>query len=870
MSSASTSGPPPGLPYSGAGPAHGFKSTNGVEIVHDGTLRAVGRVFPHIDDLKAARPDVNPLASIRKLLSEGESYAKQADTQFDFGRLELALQDYMKAAIIAVEIIPRHKDYPDLKSDRGDLHRLWAVLQKRISSRQQRFEEVKDIIKTNNAQSGVKPNLQNGHITRESIDNIHNQPLAVTFHNASEVSQTVRTFPTTNGAVAVPSVLSRNGDPSKIRQKPPIQPKPDALHGKSITPSADRSGQPEINKSEEDLAARFARLRTTNLHSSVAVQDPRIRTRPIGMSTAIKNEKGRGSAITTPAGSDNRPDRPYGPRDMPQPSSGPTKPLKLPLDVDIPPMPKPPDAIYSPARNTNSPLQIDMPQPTPRSMFGAAGRSANAALDTRNSAGRKDFFVPPPSNSNDSSSTVGKLRDSSTVTPEELMGYLKRGSHQLSILLIDIRYRADFDKGHIMCPNIICIDPIVLRKGISAEELAQSLVLSPESEQTLFNERDKFDLIVYYDESSSDVGANSNNYGHETALADFSRAVYDYGYEKRSKQNPMLLVGGLDSWIDLLGPGALRTSINATAPSQPTRKPYGKLPVNRRFPAARRPTYEARPLPKEEEQKWEQTLKEENIESDDTYFVRTTADFVRRFPEPSAIRESMTSPSAANDHAIHLAAARRDELNSMTPRIPARPPPALPRQSYSGVSDRNAGALNAVYKNEDVAPGRDTAGRDTISRPVAQVNRCGLWNFGNTCYMNSIVQVLSNTPEFAQWLLNPEFVRDNRSPRKNTEATDPPQLMAQNLRNLLRHLWSANYQYITPQTLKVCLARPSMVGFFYTDLSRITWRQLRCTTRRYKILEATLNKTHMNFLDFSLIYLRTRRTLGGTFLTPQH
>lgn len=67
---------------------------------------------------------LSSVSQIKKIVTEGEQYARQAETHLDFGRPDIALQEYMKAGIIAVDIIPRHKDYPALKSDRGELHRL--------------------------------------------------------------------------------------------------------------------------------------------------------------------------------------------------------------------------------------------------------------------------------------------------------------------------------------------------------------------------------------------------------------------------------------------------------------------------------------------------------------------------------------------------------------------------------------------------------------------------------------------------------------------------------------------------------------------------------------------------------------------------
>src|SRR5579871_5004700 len=119
MSSADRAGPRPNRhePTTRDGPAGRPHTPNGDNAKSSSGVRDTNRVLPHIDDLLATQPDVNALAPIRRLLIEGDTHAKQAETHLDFRRPDIALQEYMKASIIIVNIIPRHKEYPDLKSD---------------------------------------------------------------------------------------------------------------------------------------------------------------------------------------------------------------------------------------------------------------------------------------------------------------------------------------------------------------------------------------------------------------------------------------------------------------------------------------------------------------------------------------------------------------------------------------------------------------------------------------------------------------------------------------------------------------------------------------------------------------------------------
>lgn len=66
---------------------------------------------------------------MKTLLQNAQYFAKQAETGRDFGRLDSAYVDYLTAANIVVELVPRHKDFPSLNADSGELWRLNKDLQ---------------------------------------------------------------------------------------------------------------------------------------------------------------------------------------------------------------------------------------------------------------------------------------------------------------------------------------------------------------------------------------------------------------------------------------------------------------------------------------------------------------------------------------------------------------------------------------------------------------------------------------------------------------------------------------------------------------------------------------------------------------------
>lgn len=56
-----------------------------------------------------------------------------------------------------VEVIPRYKDYPSLKAERGNFYRFYKSLVEIISAKHQKFVDVTERIRENNAKSRVKP-----------------------------------------------------------------------------------------------------------------------------------------------------------------------------------------------------------------------------------------------------------------------------------------------------------------------------------------------------------------------------------------------------------------------------------------------------------------------------------------------------------------------------------------------------------------------------------------------------------------------------------------------------------------------------------------------------------------------------------------
>ncbi len=81
----------------------------------------------------------------------------------------------------------------------------------------------------------------------------------------------------------------------------------------------------------------------------------------------------------------------------------------------------------------------------------------------------------------------------------------------------------------------------------------------------------------------------------------------------------------------------------------------------------------------------------------------------------------------------------------------------------------------------------------------------GLENVGNTCFMNSVIQCLSNTSEIRDYFIEGRYLADiNQSNPLGFKGE-----LAKCFCQILRKLWSGEYDYFQPRKLKTIIARRS-------------------------------------------------------------
>ncbi|ORY61272.1 uncharacterized protein BCR38DRAFT_348440 [Pseudomassariella vexata] len=712
------------------------------------TAGAAGRKapFPHIDDLTSVSVDLDPHTPLRKVLELGNRHMNQAITFKDFRRPDSALQEYIKAFTIAVDKIPKHKDYPSLKTDRGDLGQQYNALKLKITTNGALFDKVKEDIKEDNRKSGVlsKRSAEYAPLYLPSAPSA--SPHRLNSETTSESNATKG-----NGMQQTHSNGNERANGTNHTPKPAVQPKPHALHGNTI--------KPNTNQVALDLANRFAKLRAQESTSSTA---------------------------TVP--------KPAGPRDMrTQARSRPT------VDSSVPTMPKLPDAIYSPARGTVTSEVANLPSSTPRGMFSrtnsivsASCSSARNSMDGASRPTGVEQFVTAQSFGNGSSPWPRSPRihipDGDSITPQQLQEYMQQGAAAVRLLIIDVRSREDFDEGHIMSQATICVEPAVLaRENITAEEIEESMNIAPDEELQAFRNRGKCDLLVFYDQDSISTPSRGSQRPQENTLFALYQALVTFNYDAELSNPPKLLAGGLESWVDVFGPHSLQESQTAVAVRDGQSRPQRINGLARPWlDNRRRAKTQTKSLRPEEIKMFEESIREEEAAvNSPREFVRSTEDFLRRYPSASEIQESMTSPDSPRmpklSRVLEDNAFFQPEL---PPAPPARPAPALPRTSYSGLSSREP-APDFMY-----AKSAQIAGSDS-SRPPT-----GLANPGMHCYANSTIQAILASPGFAFEMTQPNWPTKYLSGDKKD-----PQLMSKILGNLIQWLGRRELDTLKAATL---------------------------------------------------------------------
>ena len=615
------------------------------------------------------------------------------------------------------------------------------------------------------------------------------------------------------------------------RERPIIHPKPEALQAHLST--RDESPHPVPR---DELAQRFSQLRvqrkTMDKPQNGSIGPPAEHTPPSSESSSSLISKSQTTTTTSEYLPPPSPSKPSGPRQQP-PARYPPPPPKIPLDANVEDqLPQAPIRAYDPSKSIVPPIKTSIPPLTRKpSIIGTDSASPKSVKRfSGNVPSTNGYGQSPISNYDGYGSSYGSSaptgpRAQKSISATELYSRLKSSS----VLLIDVRNRTDYDEGHIMATSIICIEPFLLKPGLSAEDLEESLFVPSELEQSLFDRRDEFDYVVYYDQSTQSerflTGPPTRT--EAGALRNLHDTLYEFSEDKPLRTRPMLLRGGLDAWTDFVGPQALTISNTATSnaslqPRKSIRKsgrPIGRVPkasANSSREIQKRRLREQQPLNADEEKTWlEKVRKEEvnpadyqNAQSDGSLdsdneeppspFVHTYSDFLRRFPDISSVQQSMVTPLPPPPSS--RPPPPPPPPSNAVPSVPSRPAPAVPRPSYSGVSERESTQLSPSSRQSSSAQHPLYTSRSIMR--YMKLPRTGLINFSVTCYMNATIQCLVATIPLSQFFLDNKW---KDLTQKNWKGSNG--IMPEIYANLIRSLWRDDHDAIRPSSLRNFCAR---------------------------------------------------------------
>lgn len=620
---------------------------------------------------------------------------------------------------------------------------------------------------------------------------------------------------------------NQSPQPSKLhKQRPIVQQKPQALQ---TYPQASTSGSGLVVG--VPIEERFSQLRVQGKPNRIQPEVDRRNGSVVEMPSPTQYTPPSSNGSPSQAHSSNSAQRgwssigkPSGPREMPQPPQYYPPPAKIPLDVPDVSFPRAPSPAYDPSRSTPTASHVPPQLNRKRSFIGVDTRGRQNPPATTASQ------QYPETNAIFYSSRLNEVTEgpkleslhTTVIKATELYEYLRK----FNVLIIDVRSRIEYDQGHIFAKSVMCIEPVGLRIGLSAEELEERLIVSPADELALFERRNEFDMVVYYDLNTS---TNRFLSGPPTmTVAPALRALYDTLYEfnayKPLRSPPVMLIGGLEAWIDLVGSQALKSSATAALTRSARNRdlhpgrPLGRVPMashNSSLEVRKRRLREYHPLNADEDRTWRETAKKEEVQSPEyeigqgdsdmdsaapdggdsiSPFVHSYEEFLRKFPEPSAIRQSMMISSPAS------VPAPPSRPPPSLPNAPSRPPPAVPRPSYSGVLDRDSSPLSPTSRQPYSAQPPLYTTR-SISHYL-KLPRTGLINFSVTCYMNATIQCLLATIPLSQFFLDNRW-RDFT--QKNWKGSNG--IMPEIYANLIRSLWRNDVQAVRPTSLRNFCAR---------------------------------------------------------------